>query len=87
MTLRAHMDKYRAQAGKDHPMITNGPVLVRSSLTLWNDFMSLHRKRGEGDISYLEIDAYERVHDIKFDAWELEALARADSAYLAQRAQ
>ena len=35
----------------------------------------------------MEIDAYQRVRSIRFEPWEAEAIARADAAWLAERAK
>jgi hypothetical protein len=58
---------------------------------LWSDFARLSAVRAWPDgnparIGFGEIEAYQRLHDIRFEPWELDALQRADGAFLAAQA-
>lgn len=38
-------------------------------------------------LSWVDIDAYQRVRGIRFAAWEIDALRRLDSVFLAEAAK
>lgn len=67
------------------------PPLPTGCMALWRDFMALHSNRGSNGfgperIGFGEIDAYQRLHGMRFAGWELEAIRRADAAYIAEYA-
>lgn len=75
---------------KPHPMLADGPVLPRGCEVLWSDFLELSASRGStgmgpARIGYHDIDAYQRVQDMKFEPWEIDAIRRADNAFLEVR--
>lgn len=89
--MREHLESYQKQTRKPHPMLANAPALPRGLEPLWRDFLSLHDRRGStgmgpAPIRHTDLDAFQRVHDVRFDAWEIECIERADNAYFAARA-
>lgn len=88
-TLADHLEAFKAKNGRDHPMLSDAPRLPDSCSLLWSQFLELHSCRGStmagvARISFTDLDAFQRVSSVKFDAWEIDAIRRADSAYLAQ---
>ncbi|API58100.1 hypothetical protein BSL82_01300 [Tardibacter chloracetimidivorans] len=68
--------------------LADAPALPDGLEALWEDFAELSASRGSTGmgpmrITYLDIDAYMRVTRRRFDPWELEAIRRADHAFLA----
>ena len=49
---------------------------------VWEAFLDLNRTRRDGPISWAELDAYARLHGVRFTRLELAALRALDSAYL-----
>lgn len=63
------------------------PVPV-GCIQLWADFLDMHGCRGSNGfgpsrITFMDIDAWQRVNGARLTAWELESIRRADNAYLA----
>lgn len=70
-------------------MLADAPCLPASCRQLWADFLDLAGSRvvtsaGPARISYSDIDAWQRVNGIRFAAWEIDAIRRADSAFIEQ---
>lgn len=91
-TLRDHLENWERQNRQRHPMLADAPQLPAGCLVLWRDFTALHSARGASGfsparISFSDIDAYQRVNDTRLHAWEIEAIRRADNAYLAHYAE
>ncbi len=87
-----HCQAFRERNGRDHPIVANAPVLPVGCAHLWADFMELHGSRavselGPRQITFLEIDAWERVNGVKLEAWELAAIRKADAAFMARGAK
>lgn len=90
--MKDHLEGYRERTGRDHPMLTDAPRLPESCSLLWSQFLDLHGCRGStiagpAKVTFTDIDAFERVNRFKFDPWEIDAIRRADSEYLAQVAK
>ena len=71
-------------------MLADAPPLPRGCVLLWSDFLALHGTRGSSGmgparIGFVEIDAWQRVNEVRFEPWEIEAIRRADNAYMASR--
>ena len=54
---------------------------------VWRDFMALHSTRpvgmnGPSRIPWAELDAYQRVNGFRFQPWQIEAIRRADMAFM-----
>lgn len=78
--------------GKVHSTIANGPQLPVGCEMLWSDFAEMHGTRGNtgfgpAPISFVDIDAWQRVTGARLPAWQVEAIRRADNAYFAVRAE
>ncbi len=86
-----HLIAFEEHSGRKHPMLADAPVLPRGCEGLWADFLQLHTSRqrdGMGNfsrISFTDLDAFERVNEIKFEAWEIDAIRQADTAWMAAR--
>lgn len=90
--MREHLESYERQTGRQHPMLADAPVLPAGAEQLWRDFMALHLTRGSNGfgparISFGDLDAYQRVQGVKLPAWQVDAIRRADSAYLLHYAE
>jgi len=79
-----HLKAIERQTGVTPQALLNAPRLPTGCEELWSVFCDIHNRRGEGPLSYVEIDAYQRVANRKIAPWELEAIQKADDAYLAQ---
>lgn len=68
------------------------PKCPQATLYLWNYFLKLDAKRQSNGFGVLpllisEMEAWFRLRRIKLDHWELDALDRLDTLYLASRVQ
>lgn len=68
-------------------MLADAPRLPCACDHLWSDFLDLHVSRaqtmsGPARISFTDIDAFERVNGTKLLAWQIDAIRRADSAFM-----
>lgn len=91
-TLREHLESYERQSGRRHPILAEAPELPPGCGSLWGDFMSLHTTRGSNGfgparISFSDIDAYQRIRRVTLEPWEIDAIRRADAAYIAHHAE
>lgn len=69
-------------------MLLAAPSCPAGCGELWRIFGELHACRGNSGfgpmcVTFTEIDAYQRVSGVKLQAWELDAIRRADAAFLA----
>lgn len=79
------------RTGKQPAMLADAPVLPKACGQLWADFLSMHHRRAVGQfgparLTYVEIDAWQRVKGVKLAAWEIGALEKADAAFMAEYA-
>lgn len=86
--MREHLANYQKQTGKVHPRMAEAVELPDGLETLWSDFLELHSSRGSNGfgpsrITFTDIDAWQRVNGVKLRPWQVEAIRRADNAYLA----
>lgn len=77
------------RSGKTFADVAGLPPFPSGCELLWRDFMELSMTRGSNGfsvarITWLEIDAYQRVNGIEFRPWEIEAIRRLDSAFMEQ---
>lgn len=91
-TLREHLEGAYRQTGRLPELLANAPCLPAGTETLWSDFAAMHGARGStgfgvARIGYGEIDAYQRVHDFRFEPWQVDALIRADTAFIVIHAE
>lgn len=84
------MAHYR-QTGIKPQMLIDAPALPDGCAQLWSDFTELHGSRastgfGPARITYADIDAWQRVNRVTLAPWHIEAIRKADNAYLADHA-
>lgn len=73
--------------GETPQMLLDRPLCPQGCEALWQIFRELHASRGNSGfgplrISFLEIDAFQRVTGVRLKPWEIEALRRADRAFV-----
>jgi hypothetical protein len=91
-TLREHLLSAWERTGKQPDRLRDAPSLPEGTAPLWRDFLALHGCRGSSGmgplrISWMDLDAYQRVQGIRFAPWEIEALRRADNAFMIHHAE
>ena len=91
-TLRDHLEMYQARSGRMHPKMAAAPALPAGCDLLWADFLDLHgtrqfREHGPAPITFVDLDAWQRVNRVSLPAWQINAIRRADAAYLASVAK
>lgn len=89
-TLREHLESVKRQTGVVPAMLADAPSLPAGCEMLWRDFMALHATRqvgmsGPARITYGDMVAYQTLGRFAFAAWEIEAIRRADIAFLETR--
>lgn len=90
--LREHLESYERQTGQIHPRLAEAPMLPPGCEQLWRDFMDLHGARGftgfgPARITFVDLDAYQRVQGVRLSPWQIDAIRRADNAYLTHYAE
>lgn len=85
------MSLYR-QTGKMPDQLANAPSLPDGLSALWLDFAQMHECRGSTGfgpmrISFADVQAFQAINRVRHEPWEIEAIRRADNAFLAQVAQ
>ena len=85
------MSAYR-QTGTMPQMLRDAPSLPKGLGQLWGYFGELNASRqigmsGPQRITFLDIDAWQRVCRVILAPWELKALRKADDAFLADYAE
>jgi hypothetical protein len=83
-----HLLAAERQTGRTPQMLLDAPPCPAGCEELWRIFGELHSCRGNNGfgpvrLTYTDIDAFQRVSGVKLQAWELEAIRRADAAFLA----
>lgn len=86
--MREHLANYQKQTGKVHPRMAQAVELPDGCEQLWSDFLDLHASRGSNGfgpsrITFVDIDAWERVNRLKLRPWQIDAIRKADIAFLA----
>ncbi len=89
---REHLTSLYRQTGVMPDELANAPQLPDGLDYLWRDFLELHSSRTPGfsapnRITFADIDAYQRVSGVTFEGWEVEAIRRADTAFLKHMAE
>lgn len=79
---------YWEKTGRMPERLANAPALPAGLEYLWNDFTELHVSRGStgfgaARITYQDLDSWQRVTGARLECWEIDAIRRADNAYLA----
>jgi hypothetical protein len=83
---------YQRQTGQTHPLLRDAPRIPDGCEQLWTDFLEMHACRGStgmgpARITFLDIDAWQRVNRTQLPAWQIDAIRGADDAYMAQAAK
>lgn len=86
-----HLLAIERQTGKRPQILIDAPQLPEGCDELWRIFDELHACRGSTGygpkrITYVDIDAFQRVNRIRLAGWERAAIRRADDAYLKREA-
>ena len=90
--MREHLQTAYERSGIIPEALALASAVPEGCEQLWSDFMALHLSRGStgfgpARIAFADIDAFERVNRVKLDPWELDAIRRADNAYLVHYAE
>lgn len=90
--MREHLQAHERQTGMPHERLANAPPLPVGCAPLWRGFMEMHNARSWGmggplPLSFVEIDAWQRVRRVRLEAWEIAAIKAADAAYLRVQAK
>lgn len=86
-----HLRAVQAKTGKVDELIAEAPDLPDGLAPLWRDFLELHDSRGSNGwgpsrITYADLRAYSDMTGTTLEAWEIEALRKADSVWLSEYA-
>jgi hypothetical protein len=87
MPLLEHLKAAERASGKTPEFLLKAPALPKGCEELWRIFSELHACRGSTGfgpmrITYVDLDAYQRVTGKRLQPWELAAIRKADAAYL-----
>jgi hypothetical protein len=82
-----HLRAVEEKTGRTPQALLDAPSLPEGCEELWRVFGELHSCRtsngfGPNRITYTDVDAFQRVTCIRLKPWELDAIRRADRAYL-----
>lgn len=91
-TLRQHLAGMWERSGVEPRLLADAPALPVELEPLWQDFTELHASRAQTGfgplrITFAEIEAFQRVRGGKFLPWQIDAIRRADAAYISSRAK
>ncbi len=92
MPLREHLKAIERRTGRPHPALTAAAKLPEGCAALWVDFMELRScvqpgMAGPSRIDEASIYYFQRNRGFRFAAWELDAIRKADSEFMALRAE
>jgi hypothetical protein len=87
-----HLLSIERQTGVRPQVLVDAPAMPLGCDELWHIFNELHGSRGSNGfgparITYQDIDAFQRVNGLRLHPWELDAIRRADSAFLKRMAE
>lgn len=82
-----HLRSAERQTGRTPQALRDAPPCPAGCEELWAIFNELHACRGSNGfgpvrISYVDLDAFQRVTGISLAPWEIDAIRRADRAYM-----
>jgi hypothetical protein len=80
------------KTGREPDALANAPALPSGMERLWQDFAELHDSRGSSGfgpmrITFGDLDAWQRIQGVTLAPWEINAIRKADNAYLASHAK
>ena len=86
-----HLLAVQNATGQPPQALLDAPPCPDGCEELWRIFDELHACRswanGPGRITYTDLDAFQRVAGLRLQRWELDAIRRADAAYLENYAE
>lgn len=90
-TVLEHLRAVEKRTGQTPQMLLDAPACPPGCEDLWETFRELHACRGNTGfgpqrITYMDVDAFQRVSGVRLQRWELEAIRRADAAFLSDYA-
>jgi hypothetical protein len=80
-TLRQHFLQAERLTGKKNPKLAGKPIPPQCSMG-YKIFVDLSRCRGDGAISYADMDAWSRIKHYELSSTEVEMIQRFDQAFL-----
>src|SRR4051812_47463460 len=91
-TVREHLLAAERATGVTPQALLDVPECPEDCEILWQVFRELHSCRGNNGfgptrITYMDLDAFQRVSRLELHPWELEAIRRADQRFLQQMAR
>jgi len=74
------------------PVVVEAPDCPPGAAYLWSWFLQLHAGRrsggfGPANLAYVDIEAFFRLHRIKPEPWEIEAIMAVDGEWLNVQAE
>lgn len=86
--MREHLQVAFERSGKLPARLAEARELPDGLDLLWDDFLELHGSRGStmagpARISFMDIDAWQRVNRVTLRPWQIEAIRRADTEFMA----
>lgn len=87
LALRVHLEAIQRRTGIPPDALANAPTLPDGCEQLWRDFLALHNSRGSSGfgpsrITYADLEAFQRVEDVRLPAWQIDAIRGADGAFM-----
>lgn len=86
--MREHLASVARQTGRLPQRLAEARALPEGLEQLWEDFIDLHGCRqnhgfGPSRITFMDIDAWQRVNHVTLPPWQIAAIRAADNAFLA----
>lgn len=87
LPLKEHLMAAWQRTGRQPAKLANAPAMPIGCGRLWADFLELSHCRGSTQtgampITFADLDAWQRVRGVRLEAWEVDAIRRADMAFL-----
>jgi hypothetical protein len=89
-TLQGLLSRAKGTRKADLEAELAGPPLPSCLAYLWDIFCRLSSRRGSNGsgpnlITYIEIDAFQRVSGVRLNAWEVQTIEAFDRCWIAER--
>lgn len=86
--MREHLANLERITGKTPQRLLDAVTLPDGLFQLWIDFLELHGSRtgtgfGPSRITFADIDAWQRIRGVSLNGWHIDAIRRADDAFMA----
>lgn len=87
--LIAHLERVRESTGEEPAFLADAPAVPVGCASLWADFLELHSSRGSTGwgpqrITFVDLEAWQRVRGAQLNAWEIDCIIKADNMWLAE---